>query len=334
MAEEEVTRYEFAQPHMGTEFVLRVWAATKVEAELAAEAAFARIAELDGRLSDFQSESELSRLSRSSGSGEAVRVSDDLWNVLSAALRVSDLSEGALDVSVGPYVRLWRRARRTGQLPTSERLAQARAAVGYRFIEMDDAEQSVRLNRPNMRLDLGAIAKGYAADEALKVLRSHGITQALVAGGGDLAIGDPPPDESGWRVAIAPLRQESGNRGQGTESNSAKPQPHASTVLVLSNCGVSTSGDAYQFVEFEGVRFSHIVDPRTGMGVVGATSATIVAPDCTTSDALASAVSVLGPQKGIALIETQPCVSALVVVLENGEERRFHSRRMDDLVQK
>jgi thiamine biosynthesis lipoprotein len=216
-AADEVARYEFAQPHMGTEFVVRLYAATEADAEAAAEAAFARIAELDGRLSDYQSESELSRLSRSSGGDEAVRVSDDLWIVLSAARRFSEASDGAFDVTVGPYVRLWRRARRTGQLPTSERLAQAREAVGYRFIELDAADQSVRLVRPNMRLDLGAIAKGYAADKALAVLRNHGIPRALVSGGGDMAIGDPPPGEPGWRIAIAPLRQ--------TTKSSSPPRP-------------------------------------------------------------------------------------------------------------
>ena len=330
---DEVSRFEFAQPHMGTEFVLRLYAKSDREAEQAAEAAFARIAELDGRLSDYQSESELSCLSRSSGSGEAIRASDDLWRVLSAAEAISKASDGAFDVSVGPYVRLWRRARRTGQLPSSDRLEQARSSVGYQFIELDDADQTVRLTRPNMRLDLGAIAKGYAADEALKVLGSHGVTRALVDAGGDLVIGDSPPGEPGWRIAIAPLRKESGDSGQGTGDGrqATEAQPDAASVLVLSNCGVATSGDAYQYVEFDGRRYSHIVDPRTGLGVVGASSVTVVAPDGMTADAMATTVSILGAERGIALVEGRPGAAALVVVVEGGRERQHESRRMDEL---
>lgn len=322
---EEVSRYEFSQPHMGTMFRLQLYAGSREKAEEAAAAALTRVSDLDSRLSDYQADSELSRLSRTAGSGEAIDVSDDLWNVLSAAHQFSEASSGAFDVTVGPYVRLWRRARRTGQLPSGERLKQARTSVGYSLVELVDAERRVRLKRPGMRLDLGGIAKGYAADEALEVLREHGIGRALVDAGGDLSVGEAPPGQRRWRIAIAPLREESAERGP-----ASRDQEHAGArVLLLSNCGVATSGDAYQFVEFEGRRYSHIVDPRTGMGVVGSSSVTVVAPDGMTADALASAVSVLGPEQGMALIEKSPGAAALVAVLEDRELRQFQSQRMD-----
>jgi thiamine biosynthesis lipoprotein len=183
-----------------------------------------------------------------------------------------------------------------------------------------------------MRLDLGGIAKGYAADQALAVLRDRGIPRALVDAGGDLAIGDPPPDARGWRIAVATPHSTSSPPSSPTPppEDGAGTYGAESTVLLLSNCGVATSGDAYQFVEFEGRRYSHIVDPRTGMGVVGASSVTVVAPDGMTADALASAVSVLGPEEGIALIDRTPGAAALVVVLEDAKERQFQSRRMDE----
>jgi thiamine biosynthesis lipoprotein len=328
-AADDLQHFEFAQPHMGTEFVVRLFAPSQEDAQQAATAAFDRITELDQRLSDYQEESELSRLSRTAGSGETVAVSEDLWRLLTASQRISEATSGAFDITVGPYVRLWRRARRSGQMPSKERLDEARAAVGFRFVELQEHNRAL-LTRPAMRLDLGGIAKGYAADEALRVLRDRGLEQALVAAGGDLAIGDPPPGERGWRVAIAPLIIEEATGDTGQETGDREAQ--ARTVLVLSNCGVSTSGDAFQFVEFDGRRYSHIVDPRTGIGVVGASSATVVAPDSATSDALATALSVLGPVEGIALIETMPKSAAMITIAENGKERRHISRKMEALL--
>jgi thiamine biosynthesis lipoprotein len=329
----ELERFEFSQPHMGTEFVIRLYAKTKDDAQQAAAAAFARIAELDGRLSDYQADSELSRLTRTAGSGQTVEVSEDLWNVLTAAAHAAEASDGAFDVTVGPFVRLWRRARRTGQMPSPERLEQAQEAVGYQHIELDRSMRRVRLKRPGMRLDLGGIAKGYAADEALRVLRQQGVTQALVGGGGDLAIGESPPGEVGWRVAIATLRRSeaSDGTGNGEEGRDAE-SGREGLVLLLANCGVATSGDAYQFVEFDGKRYSHIVDPRTGLGVTTSSSATVVAPNCTVADALATAVSVLGPTKGIALIEQTAGAAALLVRIEEGSVRRYLSLRMEALL--
>lgn len=335
----ELERFDFAERHMGTEFRLRFYAASQAEAERAAGDAMARIAELDSRLSDYQPESELNRLSRTAGSGEAVPVSDDLWNLLVHARRVFEASEGAFDITVGPYVRLWRRARGTGQMPSDERLATARAAVGYQFVRLDEQNQTAELQRPGMRLDLGGIAKGYAADEALKVLRGHGMDRALVDAGGDLALGDPPPGEAGWRVAVAwtgdrgqrsQVRgQESEVRGQEGEVGS---QEEESVLLRLANCGVATSGDAYQYVRIGGKRYSHIVDPRTGLGVTTSSSITVIAPDCTTADALASAISVLGPQEGLALADATPGVATLIVILEDGTEHRYTSSAMDQLL--
>jgi len=277
-AEKELRQFEAAQRSMGVEFKIALYAADAETARAAFQRAFARIDELDGRFSDYREDSELSLLSATAGSDKFVPVSDELWRILCQSRKFSEQSGGAFDVTVGPLTTLWRAAIRDRALPDKSELEQALKATGYRLIEFDKSAKTIKLTRPGMRLDLGGIAKGYAADEALQVLREMGINHAMVDASGDLAFGDAPPGKAGWKVQIAAL------------DNSALPQD----VLVLKNCGAATSGDKYQFLEVDGKRYSHIVDPRTGYGVLGKGSFTVIASDATQADALASAVSVLG----------------------------------------
>jgi thiamine biosynthesis lipoprotein len=295
--EAELKRFEFNEPHMGTRFGIIVYASDPAAARKAAKEAFARVSELNGIMSDYQSTSELMRLCEKAG-GPAVKVSGELFFVLSRAQQVSRESDGAFDVTVGPVVRLWRRARRTRQLPDPDKLKAALALVGYKNVVLDEKARTVKLLKPGMQLDLGGIGKGYAADEALNVLVKHGLTRALVAAGGDIAVRDPPPGKPGWTIAIAPV-------------DAKKEGP---SNLFLANAAVSTSGDAEQYVEISGKRYSHIVDPRTGIGLVGRMSATVVAPNGITSDSLTKVVAVLGPKKGFPIIEKHKGVSGRYVL--------------------
>ncbi|MBY0229890.1 MAG: FAD:protein FMN transferase [Gemmataceae bacterium] len=284
LADAGPARFRFAEPHMGTTFAVTLYAADEAAAKKAARAAFARVAELNGIMSDYLPASELMKLCDKAG-GEPVKVSGELFAVLARARKVSEETDGAFDVTVGPVVRLWRVARKTARLPDKDRLAAARALVGWRMMALDPRTRTVRLEKKGMRLDLGGIAKGYAADEMLAVLKRHGIERALVAAGGDLRMGSPPPGKKGWTVDIAPIdRKEKSRR------------------LELADCAVSTSGDAEQFVEVDGVRYSHLVDPRTGLGLVGRMSATVIARDGITADSLTKAVAILGAKKGFAVL--------------------------------
>src|SRR5439155_9257337 len=185
----ELERFEFSEPQMGLPFHVVLYAKDKPTAEASARAAFDRIQQLNDRLSDYETDSELSRLSQTAGSGQAVQVSDELWFVLERSQKLAEQSEGAFDVTVGPVVSLWRKARRENRLPDAAKLAGAKELVGYRKLRLDPKRDTAQLGVPYMRLDLGAIAKGYALDEALNVLRSRGITRALVSGGGEMAAG-------------------------------------------------------------------------------------------------------------------------------------------------
>src|SRR5713101_5685469 len=294
---EPLSRFTFTEPHMGTRFKIIVYASDETAAKSASKAAFQRIADLDGIMSDYRSTSELMRLCQKAG-GEPVRVSQDLFRVLERSQQVARLSDGAFDVTVGPVVRLWRIARRTHELPDPKALAQAWELVGYANVRLDAKKRTVQLLKPGMQLDLGGIGKGYAADAALAVLKKHGIHEALVAAGGDIAVSGPPPGTDGWTIGIAPLLDPD-----------AKPKRY----LILHDAAVSTSGDSEQYLEVNGKRYSHIVDPRTGIGLVGQMSVTVVARHGLMADPLTKVVSVLGPERGLAIIDATEGAAALVV---------------------
>ncbi|HEX3313695.1 MAG TPA: FAD:protein FMN transferase [Gemmataceae bacterium] len=308
-----LTRYEFAEPHMGTLVRITLFAADEATAKKAAKAAFDRIEELNRSMSDYIDDSELMRLSKSSG-GLPVAVSDDLFTVLEMSQEVARLSGGAFDVTVGPVVQLWRRSRRTRELPQPEALKKALAVVGYEKMRLDRSRRTVQLLVAGMRLDVGGIAKGYAADMMLAVLRRFGIPRAMIAVGGDIAVGDPPPERNGWKI--------------GVDTPAGKNGP-TNFVLLLRNQAVSTAGDANQYVNIDGKRYSHIVDPHTGMGLIGKRSVTIVARTGLVTDGFDTAICVMGRQRGMKLVEDRPELAGLFVEekaegeLEITQSKRF-----------
>jgi len=293
----DLTRFEYQRPEMGMAFRIVLFAPNEDQAKRAAEAAFQRIKDLNDIMSDYDEESELSKLSRSSGSGRAVSLSPDLWFVLDRAQDLAKRSDGAFDVTVGPFVQLWRRARRQHQLPDPTRLAEARKAVGYQHLRLDPAKHSAELLVPHMKLDLGGIAKGYAIGEALKTLQHLGIGQALVEGGGDVAVSNPPPGKEGWRFELSAL-----------DASNAPP----SRFLLLENIAISTSGDLYQRLEIDGKRYSHIVDPHTGLGLTDHSLVNVIAPESIAADSLTKVLSVLGPDKGLQFVKSIPHVEARI----------------------
>jgi thiamine biosynthesis lipoprotein len=259
------------------------------------------------------------KLCRTAPVGQPVPVSADLAKVLGTAKDLADASGGAFDVTVGPVVKLWRIARRKKVLPDKAALAAALQAVGNDLLTVDRERQTVTLHHSNMQLDLGGIAKGYAADEALNVLKEHGLPTALVAVAGDIRAGNAPPGLIGWRVEVEDYSQE-------------PRQERPKLLLFLHNQAVSTSGDTYQYLEIKKVRYSHLVDPQTGIGLTTPRSVTIIAPTGIEADALASAVSILGPVKGFKLLETIEDAAAFIAELQpDGKCRKYRSPGWDQI---
>jgi FAD:protein FMN transferase len=258
-------------------------------ARLAATAAFARIAILDQMMSDYRADSELRRLE--GRTGEWIPVSSELYEVFDRALQISEATEGAFDPSIGPLVALWHTARKTGRLPDARSVEAARAAVGWRGVRLDASRRAIRLERSGMRLDLGGIAKGYILQEARRALRLHGVTRTLIESGGDIVVGDAPPGQPGWRIDVGTAAPEFGAR--------------ASRLV---DAAVATSGPTFQYAEIEGVRYSHIIDPRTGLGVTSPVIARVIANDAATADGLATALTILGEERVAAIRERFPGV--------------------------
>ena len=306
-ADAELHRFEFESKHMGTTFRIVLYAENKDQADRAAKAGFDRVAELDRIMSDYKKDSELNQLCRKFGktaTRKAVPVSADLFAVLQKAEAMAKASDGAFDITVGPVVQLWRLARRTQQMPDPKEFAEARAKVGWQNVVLDSSDRHsprVKLRVPGMQLDLGGIAKGYAADAVLTLLREKfHITRALVAASGDITCGDPPPGREAWAVDIAPI---------------VKGQP--TRTLALANCSVSTSGDLEQFVVINGIRYSHVLDPRTGLGLTGQRSVTVIARHGVTADSMTKAVSVLPVDKAFGLVDANHDALAATIVSLN-----------------
>lgn len=289
---------------MGVPWTVTVYAATPAAGERGVAAALDEVERLEAILSDYRPDSELSRLSAAAPMESPVPVSDEMWEVLTRAVEYRDASDGAFDPTVGPLTTLWRQSRRSGALPLPAKLDAARAAVGAGALVLV-TPRGVRLTRPRMRLDLGGIGMGYAIDRALAILSEQGIDSALVDASGDVGASAPPPGEEGWRIAIDPI-----------------PGTPAVTTgqILLARAAITTSGDARQSVVIGGRRYSHIVDPRTGIGIDGPAAVTVIAADATAADALATAANVLGPVRGRTLLENQAgCAGRFVSVDGDGE---------------
>jgi thiamine biosynthesis lipoprotein len=307
-------KFQFVRPEMGTVFHVTLYAADAGVAKKAADRAFERAEELNGILSDYDPETELSRLSRQTDRGPMaapVNVGPDLWFILQRAVEASRASNGAFDITIGPCVKLWRRSREMGELPTAERLAIAKASVGWQAIRLFPESHGVQLLKTKMRLDVGGIAKGYTAVEMVKRLRSLGFPRCMAGAAGDLAIGDPPPGLANWRIAVQSLAHPSESAG----------------YVDLHNASISTSGDTERFVIIGGKRYSHIIDPRTGLGLTRRIGATVICTDGVNADWLSKPLCILGPEEGLKIIEATPGAAARVMTIDGDEMTMYESER-------
>ena len=299
--------YTETQPHMGTEFTLRAYASEEKNKAVAKAftKAFDRVETLNQICSDYLPESEINQFAKAPV-GERISLSADLFKILRQAQSISADSNGTFDVTAGPFVRLWRLSKKNRRLPTEDQINAARSRSGSHLLSLDPFDRTATKMSEGMLFDLGGIAKGIAADEALAILRESGFPRALVAASGDIVVGEPPPGKPTWTVQIE------ANAGAGD---------HLPPVLVhLSEAAVSTSGDATQYFEINGERYSHIVSTRTGLGISERIAASVIAPSATLSDAYATTVALLGQKEGLQFIENKREIECRIVALRNGQE--------------
>jgi len=291
-------RYEATREMMGTFVTVTVWAQSQQQANVAFGAAFVRLQEVDGTMSDYKPDSELSKIN-AEAADHPVAISDGMLAVLKASLMYSELTDGAFDITMRPLKKLWKSAERTGVPPDDDAIKAALASVGYRNVELDEQNKTVRLLKDGMELDLGAIAKGYSADLAVEEMKRLNIPAGLVNVGGNIVVHGLPPGAKTWKIGIM---------------DPAKRDERLPEVVHLTSGGVATSGDYERFFEIGGKRFSHVFDPRTGRPVEHINSVTVVAPDGITSDALSTALSVAGSDAGLALASKLTGVGAMFIV--------------------
>ena len=266
------------------------------------ETALAEIHKVDELMSDYKSDSEISKLNRD-GFKTAVRLSQSTYEVLQRSIEFSKLTHGAFDITVGPLVDLFHSAEKKQVAPTKEQIAQARSKVGFEKLKLDEQNRTVKFAVDGMRLDLGGIAKGYAVDKAVEAMQTCGAIGGMVDLGGDIrCFGAPLKSRTHWVIGL-----------QNPNLDNYIGEQDLALKLKLTNGAVATSGDYQQFVLIEGKRHSHIIDRKTGTSTEGLSSVTIIADNATDADALATAVSVMGTEKGLALIEKLPATDAILI---------------------
>lgn len=276
-------KFSFERGLMGTKFTIVCYAENKATAEKAADKAFSLAEELNAIASDYLPESELVSLS-SKPIETPIAISPMLFELLNHSRKIAEATAGAYDPTFGPLTKIWRQSRDDGKLPDPEKLKAARAAVGWKNFTLNKQTCSITLLKENMSLDLGGIAKGYAADLMLEAFVAAGLKQTMITAGGDVRLGDAPPGRDGWHVAVQTFEKE-----------------RSDEILVLSNAAVSTSGDLHQSVEIDGVKYSHVLDPNTGLGLTHRVAATVIADHALLSDSLATAACVSGEKGSEAL---------------------------------
>ncbi len=290
-------RFTYEQVHFGNIPVeLSLYCDDAKRAAAAADAAFTLVAELDAMMSDYALDPP-SPLNRIAAEAPApVEVPAPLMFALTRAVSMHSVTGGAYDLTAKPFVQLWRSSRKLGELPPRHRVANARRYVDVTALRLDAEASTASLQKQGMWLDLGGLAKGMIGDEVVALLRRRGVARCRYRAGGDMVFGDPPPGADGWRVTVPDLVVE-------REDGAAAP-----LTFLASNSAASVSGDVYRYVEIGGVRYAHVIDPRSGLGVTDRRVACVRGPRGVDTDPLATAGLILDEQQWRAALGKVPGV--------------------------
>ena len=279
----QMTRFSFTESKMGAPFTIVFYSKDSVQAVSIAKRCFVLVDSFNFIFSDYIDTSELSNLSKTAGvNSMPVKLSPALYDILIQSKKAYELSEGAFDITMGPLSKLWRKARKQQLFPTDSTVRSLRNLIGFNKLIFDTLNYTVRLTQPGMQLDLGGIAQGYVAQKVIDFLLTQGISNALVNVSGDIVMSGAPVNKEGWVVGV---------------NLPEKTDELLNQKLILKNQAVTTSGDAYQFIEKDGIRYSHIINPITGYGVTFHRNVTVIAADGATADWLATACSILSLKK-------------------------------------
>jgi len=288
-------RYHFVQDKMGSPFHLIFFHTDSVAAARMGEQCFQLVDSLNHIFSDYDPTSELSQINRNAYT-QTVTVSPLMQDMLCRSIQAANLSKGIFDISLGRVTQVWRQARKLKQVPADTAIQRASKQSGMRWVQYQCSSNQIRFRKPELLLDVGGIAKGFVAQQVVDRLKSWGVVHALADAGGDMAATEPPPGKKGWQIAI--------NRPEEKEAL-------LENLLLIKNKAVATSGDSFQVLEADNLRYSHIIDPHTGKGITNGKNVTVIAADGATADWLATACSILETDAALAL--AKKCGAELLI---------------------
>lgn len=306
-------RYKFTQPKMGSYLTIIFYDNDSVHAKLISDKCFSIVDSLNEIYSDYLPNSELNQLCATGGSQQWVSVSPALFDLIQQSARAWKISKGSFDITVGPVVRIWRKARKEKKFPDKDSVNIAMQSVGFQHVLIDSVNKKVQLIKKGMQLDAGGIGQGYIGQKLLDYLFEQGIKTALVDVSGDIITGDPPPGKKGWTVAV-----------NVPESENELLDNH----VAVHNQSIITSGDVYQYLLHDGKKYSHIVDPKTGYGVTNQRNVTVIAGDGTTADWFTKACTILSFKK-IKKIAKKLNAEYLIGTIEKEKIKFYQSKNFD-----
>ena len=298
----QTRKFSYSEMKMGSAFNLIIVSADSNKANHLAQKSYELVDSLNHIFSNYDSSSELSKINASAGL-LPYKMSTAMLDLVQKSQYAYIQSKGAYDISIGPLSSLWRNARKAKLFPEASTVLATKKLVGLNQVKINKRLGTIFLPNANMQLDFGGIAKGYIAQWVINFLKANGIQQALVDAGGDIVMSGAPLNQQGWLIGV--------NLPETTDDLLNKK-------LQLSNCSVATSGDVFQFIEYKGVKYSHIINPLTGYGVTNLRNVTIVAKTGATADWLATACSILPIQEAKQLAISHQA-ALLITTLKNGK---------------
>jgi thiamine biosynthesis lipoprotein len=306
----QLKRFSFTENKMGSPFRVIFYHSDSAAAVASAKQCFALIDSLNHIFSDYDPGSEINRLN--SGAGLPSAVSDELFKMIILSGNAWKKSNNTFDITMGQLTRLWRRKEK--DFPSAGEIQEAKTNSGFKNVELCFSPPYVILKN-NILFDFGGIVKGYAAQKVIDFLKTKNISSALADAGGDIAMSDPPPGKDGWSIAVNIPESEN--------------EPDSYRVwnknLVLKNCAVATSGDMYRYTLHDGKKYSHIIDPRTGYGVISQRNVTVIAKDGATADWLATACSILPINKAKRLVKKEKA-SLFIALIKNEKIKTYKTK--------
>lgn len=313
--QESIQKYSKTELLLDTVFDIAVFTEDEAEGNRLLREAFNEVRALEKTFSRFVSGSEVDKINQKAGEG-SVEVSSDMLKVVRSGIYFGEITEGSFDITIAPLMELWGFGTGEQRVPSQEEIEEILPLVDYREIQLDEQRFTVYLPQEEMSLDLGGIAKGYIVDSIVQYLESQNVELATVNAGGDIRVIGTREDGTPWRIGI---RNPRNNNGQDIIA-----------VIPIVDQAVVTSGDYERYFTIDGKSYHHILDPHNGFPAAEVISVTIVAEECITADALSTAVFVLGPQKGMELVESLSGVEGLII---DNQERLHVSSGLQDIIE-